>query len=433
MAKKKRINPDAIQYSHKQLQYVRNANRRWNFKIGAVRSGKSFIDIAYIIPARIRAVSGKPGLTVFFGVSWGTIERNILQPMREIYTDRLVGYQKSSKQTVTVFGEEVYCIGVEKSNAVKVIQGMSIKYAYGDEIAKWNKDVFAMIESRLDKEYSCFDGACNPEGPNHWFKKWLDNPKLNAYIQPYVIWDNPFLPKNYVRDLCNEYEGTVYYQRYILGKWAIAEGIVYPHYMDAIQKAPDDAIYDNYVLSIDYGTENAFAGILWARNERDRVWYALREYYYSGRTVGVPKTDEEYADDMEIFVADILDEYDREYTASSRERDLFAARKKLLTIVDPSATSFITALQNRKKFKIRKANNDVMDGIRNTAVAMRLGSIKIDPGMKNWIDEASGYSWNGKSADKGVDEVIKENDHLMDSMRYFVQTMHIVQKARKNG
>lgn len=421
-----------MQLSQMQKQYIRCSNRRWGFKVGAVRSGKSFVDTSFIIPFRMREVSGLPGLTVFFGVSSGTIERNILQPMRDIYSSALVGNIRTSTNTAMVFGEEVYCIGVAKANSVAKIQGMSIKYAYGDEIAKWNQEAFAMIESRLDKEYSKFDGACNPEGPNHWFKKWLENPKLDAYIQKYVLFDNPFLPKSVVQSLCDEYEGTVYYDRYILGEWALAEGLIYPMYKDAVGTPPEGAELENYALSIDYGTENAFAAILWAQDAKTGVWYGLKEYYYSGRTTGVPKTDDEYVDDMVDFTSSVLEKYQKEYQQALAFEDPFAAKKKLLTIVDPSAASFITALQRRDGyFRVRKADNDVSDGIRDTAVSMRQGYIKLAPGMTNWRDEVEGYVWDDKHEEAGEDKPVKVRDHLMDATRYFVKTMRIVQKARK--
>lgn len=416
--------------STKQIEYTENANKRWNLKVGAVRSGKSYVDIAAVIPQRIIERLKKPGRAAFFGVSRDTIERNILEPMREIYGDGRIG-TISSRNTCKVFGQTVDCIGVEKANAIGKIQGMSIKYAYGDEIAKWNPSVFAMIESRMDKEYSCFDGACNPEGPNHWFKKWLDNPKLDAYIQKYVLFDNPFLPKSFIRSLCNEYEGTVYYDRYILGEWALAEGLIYPMYQTTIEEPPDRKVFDDYVVSIDYGTENAFAAILWGRD--NETWYGLEEYYYSGRKTGQPKTDEEYADDLERFCKPIIDRYEAEYQYALSMNDPLAAKKKLMLIIDPSAASFIACIQKRKGFKVRKADNNVADGIRDTAVAMKQGFIKVSPEMKNTIDELQGYVWDERYAESGEDKPVKVRDHACDSIRYFVKTMHIVQKARKRG
>lgn len=220
-----------MQLSSKQNEYIVNATHRWNIKSGAVRSGKSFVDTAYMIPFRIREVAGKPGLNVILGVSKESIERNVLQPMRELYTSQLVG-TINNRNVARICGEDVYCLGAEKVSQVAKIQGSSIKYCYGDEIAKWNKEVFQMLKSRLDKPYSCFDGSCNPEHPTHWLKEFLDNLDLDIYLQRYAIFDNPFLDPKFVEQLCKEYEGTIYYDRLILGLWKRAEGAIYKKFAD---------------------------------------------------------------------------------------------------------------------------------------------------------------------------------------------------------
>lgn len=219
-----------MQLTSKQNEYIRNATHRWNIKTGAVRSGKSYVDTAYTIPARIRERIGKPGLTVIFGVSRDTIERNVLQPMREIYGSGLVG-TINNRNMARVCGENAYCLGAEKVSQVAKVQGSSIKYAYGDEVAKWNREVFEMLKSRLDKPYSCFDGACNPENPTHWLKEFIDS-DIDIYVQKYEIFDNEYLPKEYVENLCKEYEGTVYYDRLIKGMWKRAEGAIYRMFAD---------------------------------------------------------------------------------------------------------------------------------------------------------------------------------------------------------
>ena len=220
-----------MQLSKKQNEYIINSTHRWNIKSGAVRSGKSFVDTAYIVPKRIRDRAGLPGLNVIMGVSKESIERNVLQPMREIYTSDLIG-NINNRNVARVCGEDVYCLGAEKVSQVAKIQGASIKYCYGDEIAKWNKEVFQMLKSRLDKPYSCFDGACNPEHPTHWLKEFIDNAELDIYLQKYTIFDNPFLNPGFVEDLCKEYDGTIYYDRLILGLWKRADGSIYKRFAD---------------------------------------------------------------------------------------------------------------------------------------------------------------------------------------------------------
>ena len=244
-----------IHLTPKQIEFMHDCNHRWNLKSGAVRSGKSFVDTAAVIPRRIIERKGKPGLTVIIGVSRGTVERNVLQPMREIYGPKRVGQIITSKNTAMIFGEEVYCLGAEKVSQVAKIQGASFKYVYGDEVAKWNKDVFEMLKSRLDKPYSCFDGSCNPEHPTHWLKQFIDS-DADIYLQKYRIFDNPFLPEEYVRQLCKEYEGTIYYDRLIDGKWKRAEGAIYRRFADSPEKflAPAEREkLTRIVIGVDFG------------------------------------------------------------------------------------------------------------------------------------------------------------------------------------
>lgn len=216
--------------SSKQREFIRESNHRYNLKIGARRCGKSYLDNLWTIPNRILERKDKNGLNVILGVSKGTIERNVLQPMREIYGKSMVGFI-SSQNIAKLFGEDVYCLGAEKANQVSKIQGTSIKYCYGDEVAKWNQDVFVMVQGSLDKPYSVFDGALNPESEMHWLKTdfidKVEEKELDVYVQHYTIFDNPFLSKTFVDNLCKEYEGTVFYDRLILGKWCNAEGLIY--------------------------------------------------------------------------------------------------------------------------------------------------------------------------------------------------------------
>lgn len=249
-----------LQLSDKQKEFIQNANKRYNIKTGATRSGKTYLDILYTIPSRIRERSGKDGLNVILGVTNSTIERNILQPLRELYGDKLVG-TINSHNVARLFGEEVYCLGAEKVSQVSKIRGASIKYCYCDELAEYNQEVFELLKSRLDKEYSVLDGALNPESPTHWLKQFIDS-DVDIYCQTYTIFDNPFLPPQFVKNLCKEYEGTVYYNRYILGQWCNAEGLIYTRFANdptkyKWTKKKDDGNYDLpsgiTIIGIDYG------------------------------------------------------------------------------------------------------------------------------------------------------------------------------------
>ena len=406
-------------FSEKQNEFFNNASHRWNLQVGATRSGKTYTGF-FMIPKRIRKRINKDGLSVILGVSKTTIERNVLEPMRNMYGSSLVG-NISSNNTCYLFGEMVHCLGAEKVSQVSKLRGASIKYCYGDEVADWNPEVFELLKSRLDKPYSRFDGALNPESPHHWLKNFIDS-DADIYNQQYTIFDNPFLTDEFVQNLCREYEGTVYYKRYILGEWALAEGLIYPMYQTAIVDSLPDQRASEYVVSIDYGTMNAFAAILWSK--RGDTWYAEREYYYSGRDTGLQKTDQEYAEDLDKWIQDIWEERKEHRTFSMLAGDVV---QKIPTIIDPSAASFITLLKKNEWSKVRQADNAVLDGIRETAVALQIGRVKVLNSLVNWKKEIGGYVWDNSEKDE---KPIKINDHLMDSMRYFVKTMRIAARNR---
>ena len=251
----------------KQKEFIQQfkVDHRYNIKVGATRSGKTYLDIIYTIPKRIRQRSGKEGLYVILGVSKGTIERNILEPLRERFGNEMVGII-GSNNTAKIFGEEVYCLGAEKVNQVSKIRGSSIKYCYCDELAEYNEEVFELLKSRLDKPYSCLDATLNPENQSHWLKKnfldIIEEKGIDAYVQYYTLFDNTYLSQEFIDNLCKEYEGTVFYNRYVLGQWCNAEGLIYRQFADNPSIYIRDEARDEYgnkinfmiiSIGIDYG------------------------------------------------------------------------------------------------------------------------------------------------------------------------------------
>lgn len=235
----------------KQQEYLLNCNHRWNVKVGATGSGKSFVDMVATIPKRIVVTKGE-GLIVLLGNTRGTLDRNILEPMRNLYPG-LVGEIKNDN-TVTIFGKKVFALGADNKKHVSRIQGASIEYCYGDEVTTWSEEVFQMLKSRLRCKHSKFDGTCNPDNPNHWFKKFLDKKDLDIFMQHYNIDDGALEPE-VVSQLKQEYAGTVYYDRYILGHWKAAEGVVYKQFADnpkryIIDKAPPIVMA---IIGVDFG------------------------------------------------------------------------------------------------------------------------------------------------------------------------------------
>lgn len=219
-----------LEFSKKQFEFIRESTHRWNGKIGATQCGKTYIDVSYVIVDRIIERKGKKGLNMILGVSKGTIERNILEPMREFWGDKNIG-AINSENIAILFGEKVYCLGAEKVSQVSKIRGARIKYLYCDELVEYNQEVFELLKSRLSLPYSICDFTGNPSSPTHWLKSFIDS-DADVYCQHWTLDDNPFLPATYVRELKKEYEGTIYYDRYILGLWKRAEGVIYRKFAD---------------------------------------------------------------------------------------------------------------------------------------------------------------------------------------------------------
>ena len=210
-----------------------------------------------MIPKRIQACKGQ-GQILFLGVTQQSINRNVLEPMRDIWGEHLVS-QIHYDNSITIFGRKAFVLGADKRPSMDKIRGMSVEYAYCDEAVGYNKDVFDMLKSRLSCPHSCCDITANPEDPGHWFKQFIDNPKIDAYIQTYTIDDNPTLDPKVVTDLKNEYAGTVFYSRYILGHWTYAEGLIYQRLADALSSGdnpyliPETDLHGEINVGIDFG------------------------------------------------------------------------------------------------------------------------------------------------------------------------------------
>lgn len=416
----------SFELTPKQAEYIRNAHHRWNVACGAVRSGKSYCQVSYCIPSRLMERKGKRGLRVILGATRANIERNVLQPMRDIYGDGIAS-GINSQNISKIMGEKVYCIGADNVRQVAKIRGSEIAYVAIDEATDINYEVFEMLKSRLSLPWSCCDATTNPSSPNHWFKEFLDSAErgVDIYCQNYTIYDNPFLPEEYVHALEAEYEG-VWYDRYILGLWTLAEGLVYPNHTDALYEEDFEGPADDYYISLDYGTSNPFAALLWEK--RNGVWYATNELYYSGRESGVQKTDDEYLRMLEEFASPVLGMKKTTYyegVLSSGEMI-----ERIPVIIDPSAASFIALLRQSKFFRPVSANNDVLNGIRNTSTAIRRGSIKVHQRCKQWKKEAQSYVWDTNAIE---DRPVKNFDHLMDAMRYFVNTVRLTKPNYASG
>lgn len=428
-----------MQLSKKQNEYIVNATHRWNIKSGAVRSGKSYVDTAFVIPFRIRERAGKPGLNVILGVSKSSIERNVLSPMREIYTDKLID-TINNRNIARICGEDVYCLGAEKVSQVAKIQGASIKYCYGDEIAKWNKEVFQMLKSRLDKPYSCFDGACNPENPTHWLKEFLDNVELDIYLQRYTIFDNPYLPEEFVEQLCKEYEGTIYYDRLILGLWKRAEGAIYKRFADnpdafrcqIVDEPAPDREYKQFrkedITSIEIGLDfggnqsgHSFVARGYTDDYRDVIALKSRRIMAKDENEDI---DSNMLDAMFCeFVQEVIDKY-----AVVVKRGEYVEYCNVETVYyDNAETVLGNSIRNavEKQFpwiSVRKAKKEIInDRIRCTVKLMGAGRFFITDDCGSLKTALSDAVWNKEII--GKDERLDDGSTDIDSLDAFEYTI----------
>lgn len=380
--------------TNKQKEFINNAHHRYNFKVGARRCGKTYLDILYTIPNRLIERHDKDGLNVILGVSKSTIERNVLQPLREIYGKLLIS-NINSQNIAFLFGEPVYCLGAEKANQVSKIQGSSIKYLYGDEIAKWNKEVFVMVQGSLDKTYSCMDGALNPENKNHWFKKeFLDKIQekgLDVYVQYYTIFDNPFLSKEFVDNLCKEYAGTVYYNRLILGQWCDAEGIIFvPIANDKNRYLTIEPISGMLCVGIDWGGNKSRHSITATIISRD---YSRIQVVKSDTKIATGTNTKEVFSWINRFIEEVTDEYGRISCifCDSAEQVLNNSLRSELKYHIPVADSTKTPIKDRIRCIIRLLNLDRISFIKGKtdSIIEALQTALYDEEAKDdcWIDD----------------------------------------------
>nr|DAI02138.1 MAG TPA: large terminase [Caudoviricetes sp.] len=369
---------------------------------GAIRSGKSSIMMWAFVKWGMMNFDGQR--FAICGKSVDSCIKNVIQPFlamslaRETYRlrwrriDKVLEVQNGN--TTNLF--EVF--GGKDESSFALIQGRTLAGVLLDEVALQPRSFVEQALARCSVTGSRFWFNCNPGPPSHWFyQEWIKQTERHKALHlHFLLEDNPALDPEIVERYKNTYAG-VFYRRYILGEWCVADGLVYPMFDKSKHIATEQHSGGVYYISIDYGTLNPTAMGLWQLRNGKAVM--LKEYYYDGRKQKRQKTDEEYADDLEAFAE-----------GYQIER----------VIVDPSAASFKETLRRRGKFAVMDANNAVLDGIRLTGSLLLAGRILFDASCENTFDEFGSYCWDEK---KETDAVVKESDHAMDMIRYFAYTI----------
>lgn len=369
---------------------------------GAVRSGKttcmtlSFVAWAfYRFDGESFAICGK---------TIASLKRNILSALLPALRD--AGFECKEKLSQNLleitYGEKTnkfWLFGGRDESSASLIQGMTLAGIFLDEVALMPRSFVEQALARCSLNKSTFWFNCNPENPKHWFyEEWIKKAEeKNCLYLHFTMNDNPSLSKKVRRRYESLYSGA-FYERFVLGRWVAADGLVYPGAAEGrYTQAPLTDSFSKCYVSCDYGTVNPTSMGLWGLQEG--VWYRFDEYYYSSRLQGQQKTDEEYYEDLE---------------------ELCRGRRIEAVIVDPSAASFMECIRRHGKFRVIPAKNDVTDGIRKVQGAFKSGKIRVSPVCKAALKEFSLYRWDEKA---GKDSPKKENDHAMDEIRYFTSTV----------
>ena len=345
------------------------------------------------------------------GKTIGSFRRNVLFWLKLMLRSR--GYRVTDHRAdnlVVISRGSVenyfYIFGGKDERSQDLIQGITLAGVFFDEVALMPESFVNQATGRCSVDGSKYWFNCNPDGPYHWFKQnWIDKRKEKHLLYLHFTMDDNLSLSEKVKARYRSMYTGVFYRRYILGLWAMAEGIIYDMFSEERHVADPETISDllldgNRYVSCDYGTQNATVFLLWNQGTDD-IWYCTREYYYSGREKGQQKTDAEYADDLESWLSGT---------------DINAV------IVDPAAASFIAELTKRG-YRVIKAKNDVADGIRLVATKLNLLKIVFSNICQNTIKEFASYIWDAKAAEHGEDKPVKQYDHAMDAVRYFVYTI----------
>lgn len=376
---------------------------------GAVRSGKtSVMSLSFFLwgMSNFKACS-----FAMCGKSVGAVQRNIVTPLLGIKYLRdhfEIKYNRADHVIVARRGtreNRFYLFGGKDESSAALIQGITLAGVLLDEVALMPRSFVEQALARCSVDGSKLWFNCNPEGPEHWFRKeWILKPeKHNALHLHFTMDDNPSLTEE-IRERYRSMYSGVFYERFVLGRWVMSEGLIYDMFDPdantyADESAPASLHFSGVrTIACDYGTTNptVFLDIY----DYDGTVYVDREYRWDSREEQRQKTDEDYADDMDAFVGD----------------------SQCAIIVDPSAASFIAALRRRGLYVV-PADNDVLDGIRRTATLLQRRKILINKSCAPLLGEMGTYLWDEKSCKLGVDKPLKERDHGPDALRYFVNSL----------
>lgn len=388
---------------------------------GSIRAGKT---VAMAVSFIIWAMDTYDGQNfAMCGKTVGSFRRNVWKWLKPVLLVRGYQLEESRTENLIVIAKDerinyFYVFGGRDESSQDLIQGITLAGLYCDEVALMPESFVNQATGRCSVEGAKMWFNCNPGSPMHWFLlRWIEKRDEKRLLHLHFLMDdNPSLSEAARERYRTTYSG-VFYSRFILGEWVMAQGAIYRDAWDDDELLFDDEKLEYLLrnlhimkrsITIDYGTVNPMV-YLDVLDDGTDLWF-IREYYWDSRAEQREKDNSQYADDLLEFVRGV------ELRPSN-------------VVIDPSAASFKIELRNRglhakETVETINADNDVIEGIRKVNTLMTRRKIHFYKGLTHTIKELKAYVWDDKALqNSGKEKPIKVADHCPDAVRYYVSTI----------
>jgi len=415
--------------SNKQKWSIKRAIARQNIWHGSVRATKTVGSLFKFM--RLIPLANTNGQIFLVGKTQGSLKRNIIAPLQDYLGNDFRYYP--GNQEIKLWDKTIHVVGASDERSVGSIQGSTMSLCYGDEVTLWPENFYNMMVSRLSLKDSIFLGTTNPDNPNHFLKKKIDegikgNIDLNDFH--FVLDDNEFLDPEVIAELKRNYVG-LWYKRFILGMWCVAEGAIYDFFNEDEHTLIRPPLADYFDVGADYATGSPTAFLLMGNSLRPGKPYIWneREYYFDPVKAQRQKTDTELSRDLAYFLSEVTADVDPIIERIDGVDAMLAAKSTRRVnkpvhnyFMDPSAASLKLQMKRHGFTGIKDADNSVIDGIRVTSALLKNGDYSICQSCTNNIKEKYSYVWDPKQQEIGKDKPIKKHDHAQDAERYVIYT-----------
>lgn len=395
-------------YTPKQIEILKRTNTEDFFILGlhgAKRTGKTVInnDIFLRELIRVRKIADnlkiKEPMYILAGVSSKTIQNNVLQ---EIYNRYQLDIKFDKHNSFTLFGVKVVQAFTGTIGGLGGIRGMTAFGAYVNEASLANEKVFKEIISRCSGDGARIVFDTNPDNPEHWLKKeYIDSKSENIISYHFELDDNTFLSPRYIQNIKESTPSGMFYDRDIRGLWVTGEGVVYSdfdsnkHFINDV----DNIEFETYIAGVDWGYSH-FGSIVVFGIDKLNNWYLLEEHAKQFKEI-------DYWADVAL--------------------DIKARYGNINFYCDSARPEHVERFR-RERIRAINADKSVLSGIEEVARLIKLGRFfVISDKVKVFKKEIYNYVWDEKTGNP-----VKENDDVMDSMRYAIYS-HMRLKARRKG